>query len=811
MHHAVSQETIFREPSLPLQPGSFPPAFQNGAAPSAFTLAVMEADREPYLFAPEPGTQAFSFGRTEAEGLTLTSRLVSRSHGTFAWRAGRWTLTVFPHVTNPLTVNGHPVGNTPVLLTHCDVIRIDYPNEVHTLGVQMVFLQANHTDHVDGPLKCAVSMTRIPLDGRDTLTIGRDPDCAVRIPHVSVSRKHAFLRREEGGGHLLIDNKSTNGLSVNHSPVQGRCKLRRRDVIAVADTLILYAPEQLWVLRPPDGVALEARGLTKRVRHKGRYKTILDDASFRVAPGALTAIIGGSGAGKSTLLHCLSGFSMASAGSVSLNGQSLAQGYVVLQSMIGFVPQQDIVHEDLLLGTMLGYAAKQRMPQDASAIERTARVEEVLTLLDISAHRHTQIARLSGGQRKRASIAVEMLSDPNLFFLDEPTSGLDPGSERALMRALKVLSERGKTIVIVTHTTQSLDLCDQVIVMGAGGRVLSSFGPEETLAFFGARDMTEVYEIAARDADTLAARYRETTPPSDIQAKSPADVAAPRSRRAHGTFHAGAQYRLQSVRSLDVLRNQRGKVVLMIAQAPILGLIVAAVSSSETFVTWVDTRTVLFTMAIAAIWMGLLCAVGEISKEKAILRRERMAGLSPAAYLLSKLTVLALLAGVQSTLFTGTFFLVSGYTPATHVLTSSTAVDILLTLFITEIAATTMGLMISALAPTSDAATALVPYALMPQLVFAGVLFDMNGHLSALQGLVFSHWAMNALGASGHLNEIEMRIIGAIGWRPPTEMFSAYTAEPARVLAAWGAMLLIALVCLGACYWKVHAAGTPVK
>lgn len=131
------------------------------------------------------------------------------------------------------------------------------------------------------------------------------------------------------------------------------------------------------------------------------------------------------------------------------------------------MPQEDIVFENLTLKKMLYYTAKMKMPDNTSMQEIEDRIQEVLRLIELTEHQNTMIKNLSGGQKKRASIAVELLADPGMFFLDEPTSGLDPGTEQKLMRVLNRLSKtQGKTIVMVTHTTQSLDLCDKIIFMG---------------------------------------------------------------------------------------------------------------------------------------------------------------------------------------------------------------------------------------------------------------------------------------------------------------------------------------------------------
>lgn len=123
---------------------------------------------------------------------------------------------------------------------------------------------------------------------------------------------------------------------------------------------------------------------------------------------------------------------------------------------------------------MLKYTAQLIMADSISEKERRKRIEEVLEIVQLSDFKYTYIKQLSGGQRKRASIAVELIADPSLFFLDEPTSGLDPGTEKSIMETLKNMSSLGKTIILVTHNILNIGLCDKVVFFGTGGRLCFS-------------------------------------------------------------------------------------------------------------------------------------------------------------------------------------------------------------------------------------------------------------------------------------------------------------------------------------------------
>jgi len=212
-----------------------------------------------------------------------------------------------------------------------------------------------------------------------------------------------------------------------------------------------------------------------------------------INPSEFVAFVGGSGAGKSTFMKCISGVDRPTSGTVLMNGENLYENYENLKYNIGYVPQDDIVFSNLTLHDMLQYAAKLRMPDNTSKKERNQRIKEVLDIVSLTDFENSFIRQLSGGQRKRASIAVELLADPNLFFLDEPTSGLDPGTERSIMQTLRKMSQMGKTIILVTHNTLNLHLCDKVAFFGEGGHLCFYGSPQEALNFFGVTDFVDIY------------------------------------------------------------------------------------------------------------------------------------------------------------------------------------------------------------------------------------------------------------------------------------------------------------------------------
>lgn len=239
---------------------------------------------------------------------------------------------------------------------------------------------------------------------------------------------------------------------------------------------------------------VDATGLSVRA---GRLK-ILQDLTVSVLSGEFVGILGPSGCGKSTLLRALSGQQKLSGGKVFLDQKELRD-----TRQLGFVPQDDIVHTSLTVEKALQYSARLRLP-DA---EIGPAVEEVITQLELGERRKTRIERLSGGQRKRVSIGVELLTKPQVLFLDEPTAGLDPALEEQFMDLCRQLARQQRTVLMTTHVMQSLDRLDLVMVMCAGRLVY--FGPPGQVAgHFGVGHLNDIYrQLSAAAAEGLAARY----------------------------------------------------------------------------------------------------------------------------------------------------------------------------------------------------------------------------------------------------------------------------------------------------------------
>lgn len=252
---------------------------------------------------------------------------------------------------------------------------------------------------------------------------------------------------------------------------------------------------------------------------------ILDDVSLSLESGELVALLGPSGSGKSSLLKAMTG-TLPAVGRVELCGRALFQELEEMQRLIGYVPQDDVLHRTISVEKVLRYSAMLRLESlDDARID--AEVERVLNAVDLAARRDVRVKSLSGGQRKRVSIAMELLAEPPLMFLDEPTSGLDPALEEQMMDLFRALTGPDRITVVTTHVMASLDRVDLAVVL-AKGRVVYVGPPADLTAFFDVDDLADVYRRLSKEGPSrwvnrfgasaayrtyVAARLRAPPPP----------------------------------------------------------------------------------------------------------------------------------------------------------------------------------------------------------------------------------------------------------------------------------------------------------
>ncbi len=622
-----------------------------------------------------------------------------------------------------------------------------------------------------------------------SVRIGRTAGNDIVLDSPSVSRQHCSIEYT-GQGAVLRDNHSANGVLLNGKRVRGEQLLRDKDVIQILGYQLIFSGSCIYYKRRVRGVSIKVCGVNKWVGRARRRKQILRNVDCEIKGNSFVAIIGGSGAGKTTLMNVINGFDKKFKGHVYCNGIDLEENFQHLKNIIGYVPQEDIIYENLTLRNMLHYTAQLKMPDDTDEKEIERRIDEVLKLIDLGAHQNTYIRKLSGGQKKRASIAVELLADPKLFFLDEPTSGLDPGTEKNLMLSLQRLTrEQDKTVIMVTHTTQNLHLCDKILFMGPGGRLCFAGNVEQARQFFQKEDLTDIYNLLAADPEPWEKRYQAMRI-RDVRGDSAGRKQEPITKLR--PVSAIRQFRVLVKRYVELMKNDFQRLGVLLLQPLIIGALLCIVADSEVFQIYESTKSMMFALSCSAIWIGIFNSIQEICKERSILKREYMANLRLTGYIFSKLLIQAVLGLIQSIFLVGTFlFLLDA--DEKGIFFSHFHFEILITVWLTVMASVAMGLVISSMVKTGDKAMALAPFVLIVQLLFSGILFELEGAGETISYCTVSRWSVEALGSIARLNQLDLRMQAEIPTLPH-EAEAIFEAAGGHLLATWTVLAGITVI-----------------
>lgn len=635
----------------------------------------------------------------------------------------------------------------------------------------------------------------IKMEAKDAITVGRAADSDIVIDHPQVSRYHTLIERM-GTRCRIRDLKSANGVYVNGRRIEGEAWLQEGDEIFVGPVKLRLAAGGVEQVTE-EGVRLDAMRLKKWVT---RSKNLLQDISLSIYPREFVAFVGLSGAGKTTLMDAINGFRPATEGTVLVNGINLYRNFDMFRNDMGYVPQQNIVHADLTVYKALDYAAQLRMPADTTARERQRRIVEVMHELDLAERKDLVIRKLSGGQLKRVSIGVELLTKPRLFFLDEPTSGLDPGTEYNMMRLLRRLADQGRTIVLVTHATKNVMMCDKVLIIIRGGYVAFYGPPEEALTYFDRYrtdaerrikdiEFDDTYIILEDETrgrpEDWDRRYRQSAACRSYVADRLRALrqekrklkAADTQARKRPRVNTLRQFFILTRRYMELVMRDRLLLFVLLAVMPLVGALLLLISQSHWLVgdppaeidrqlnAWLaqghnsawygiiyNSRTLLFIMGLAAVLLGLFSAGFEIVKEWSIYQRERLVILRILPYLASKVVVLGTFALVQCLLLILVVSLKVDM-PKEGVLLPAPA-EIYITLILGTLAAIMMGLFISALVPNQNTVIYILFVVLFFQMIFAGVIFNVPGFARSMSNLTLSRWTMEGLGSSADMERL---------------------------------------------------------
>ncbi|PSB49272.1 ATP-binding cassette domain-containing protein [Chamaesiphon polymorphus] len=695
-----------------------------------------------------------------------------------------------------------------------------------------------YIDPTDVRIGSAPIKTSMSLALQQTITIGRSEDNNFVLDAPTISRHHAAVQRTSSGRYLL-HNYSPNGVFVDRQQVDKTAPLEIGSIIQIGPYTFVLRTDALTIADRGDNIRLDVDGITKIVKLKDRQSLcLLNNVTLAIEPGQFVALVGGSGAGKSTLMQTLLGIQQPTVGMVYLNGDNLVNNFNIYRNSIGYVPQSDIVHKNLTVREVLYYAARMRLPPD---IDIDSILANTLGHIELTQRQHNLVKNLSGGQLKRVSIGVELLADPNLFFLDEPTSGLDPGLDKKMMQLLRRLADEGRTVVLVTHATSNINLCDRVAFMGLGGN-LCYFGPPATAKEFFAvpDDFADIYikletaenclDAAARfqDSDYYRTNIQErlSLPTHGGQSKSNRAI-LPLPERGKQSFFQQIQLLIR--RYIQLLRRDPVYLGLSLLTAPI-GILLVWLATKDTLqdtskvfdaalnpvlTPFVGSANVsragmalkiLFVFTCANVWVGLASSLQEIIKESAIYLRERLVNLGLFAYVGSKLLTLGGLAIAQTILISAIVFLCFQQPePVAELAPINWWLGMPITTFLSILDAVCLGLMVSASVKNSAQANSALPLLLLPQIIFAGVLFGLDkvpiGRF--VSWLTISRWSIGAYGTLIDLNILipTSKNDAGIDFSQMMKPSSVYDTNWQNLSLNWGMLIFQSVFYLGVTIW----------
>lgn len=609
--------------------------------------------------------------------------------------------------------------------------------------------------------------------GKQSLTIGREDENDIKLDGLQISNRHAKLT-QTSGGIVIEDLNSTNGIYVNGQKVS-KLNITPKDSVQVGSFQIrVDNAGNIGVFDTRSKTRIDSVNITKDVANRagGGKIRLLDNVSLSIQPNEFVGLLGPSGAGKSTFMDALNGMRPASGGSVLINNLDLYQNLDSLKQSIGYVPQDDIIHRELTVYRTLYYVAKLRLSGDVSRAEIDQIINEVMDVTGLSERRDVPINQLSGGQRKRVSIAVELITKPSVIFLDEPTSGLDPATEEKIMKLFRQIAESGRTVILTTHAMENVKLFDKIVLLMRGKLVF--YGkPDEALNHVGAKSFKELYDkieepveerlargsgsrqqITEAVAEEWKQKFTQTTQYrknvyEPLKQLGQIQSQGVQQKRRLGMFGAIRQWMTLSRRYWEVLVRDKFNLFILLAQAPIVAFLTFLVMDKN------QPRDFLyFVLSLVSVWFGTSIAAREIIRERPVYNRERMVNLGLLPYVCSKLFILGIIVGIQCVLL----FLplkIFDLVGLMDMPGDLGGIPQFWTMLLTAGVGIALGLFISATVKTSEMATSLVPLILIPQILFSGLVGVPTG-ISKVAGLVMpATWSFDTMKRFSGLDTLE--------------------------------------------------------
>ena len=764
---------------------------------------------------PDGDQVSYTVGRDDKADFALQDKRVSWEHALLRADGTVWVLEDLGSRNGTFAASGRVTR-----------LEITGPSEVHfgkaDDGPVMSF---EPVAAANGGRPDAGESTRPGVDTNPTISkrllaevtkIGRRDDNDFVVADLAVSKQHAELRRSPSGRYQIVDLNSHNGTYVNGVRVH-KAELTEDDLVSIGHSTFRLVGGVLRMHVDEGRASFAARDLVVTVTQRGRPKTILAGITFPLRERSMMAVIGPAGAGKSTLLNSLTGKSQATAGTVLYDNRDFYQNYDSLRDRIGLVPQDSVTHDALTAREALGYAAELRFSSDVGAQERQQRIEAVLGDLEMSRHGDTRIEKLSGGQNKRVNIGLELLTKPSMLFLDEPTSPLDPHLKRQLFQRMRAMADKdaedGQSVVVITHDVDPslLGLCDWLLVLAPGGRMAYFGPPKEGLKYFGMPEWADVFQAFADEPDTDWAGRFAASPqylkyvamPMAPQLRQPA--AAPPAEEPLGSRRRGllTQALIMARRQFRVMAADPVYLGIAAGFPLVLGLVFRLMMSGQGLGGSLAQRNPgaaepLLILTVAACLSGAASSVAEIVKERGIFQRERMAGVSSLAYLLSKVLALGLVSLAQTLLIVLAGLLGRPLPSTGSLLTHLPFLELGIAVAATCFVSMLVGLLISSLATKIDQVLFALVGVTLFQIMFSGGVFPLKSALLMVSGVFPARWGLALLASTANLNVIE----------PPGSTADALWNHTAgQWLTDLAALIAIGLICAAVTWWRLSMTG----
>ncbi|HEY5533707.1 MAG TPA: FHA domain-containing protein [Ignavibacteria bacterium] len=682
--------------------------------------------------------KTISVGRAADNDIVLGDTQISAHHANF-YIDGNNIILEDKNSTNGTFINKRRVTRSNVTLSD----TIYFGNFKFSLEAYKNLLEGKaKISEQDKPIKIKEGINRI----------GRADDNDIVIKHPMISSHHAIIRKSNEILEIE-DINSLNGVFINGKKVT-KSRITYDDVINLG-IYPLRLSEQKIIRAYESDNRIDLVNLSFAVNDKGNQKVIINDISLTIYPTEFVGLIGPSGSGKTTLLNLMNGYSMPTTGEVIVNSFNLHRNQNLFRGMIGFVPQDDIIHRELTVFESLYFSAKLRLPSDSSEKEIEDRVNDIIEKLELTRAKNVIIGSpekrgISGGQRKRVNLAQELITQPTILFMDEPTSGLDPRSDNKIMRLLRSLANEGRIVILTTHhiSTENFKLFDNIVLLSKGGKV-AFYGPSypDSLQYFNVDDPKEIFdeiETKAEKSDP-SAEYKQSNYFEEFVSKRKLTT----DNRYKSSSEQLKKSKVSSVRQLFIFLKRlirikisdKANTMILLLQSPILAFLIAlTLNLPKNMRMDTDFLNPLNIMVITAVFFGIINTSREIVSERAIYMRERKVFLKIPPYLFSKFALLSFISFVQS------FFLVV----IIHSLCDLhyNIVNMIMIVFLTSVVSMCFGLFISSVAKSPDSAISLSIFALIPQIIYAGAvvpLGKMNSAVKIISNFCITRWSFESL------------------------------------------------------------------